>query len=291
MYPDPVVRHGRAARSRHQTSGWWLVLVTSLLALVAVCYQAVAMAATAPQLKLFPTTVLEDLRHTGDVAKEMETGLQDLIGRLDQQHQLFVDSKCEGAEEDPGCAQLQQQLADSYLQMLDVMDSNLPAMEKAVEGTRDSLQKRLRRELGQKMTPWQLQETLLGKGGTDSPSSRPTMRGRSGMKLSDRFSQYYQLVSSSTPGNHQNASLAVIAADIFLDMEETANLIARTREEIARATLMGKLNQSFGVITPEMQDVVAGVKSILFGDGDNEFSIAAPPTAATPQGYQSPLEL
>jgi len=264
----------------------WLTL---LIALLSLAVNPSAVSANAPQLKLFPTTVLEDIRHTGDVAKEMESGLQALIGRLDQQQQLFHESKCEGAEEDPGCAQLQKQLADSYLEMLAVMEDNLPAMEKAVESTRASLEKRLRRELGQKMSAWDLQATLLGSRQPLAEADKPSLRGRSGMRLSDRFNQYYRLVSNA--GTPRNASLAVIAADIYLDMKDTGDLIARTREEIARATLMGKLNQSFGAITPEMQDIVTGVKTILFGDPTEDMPIAAPPIASTPQGYVSPLEL
>lgn len=260
-------------------------------AIALLCIPPQISAATSPQLKLFPTTVLEDIRHTGDVAKNMESGLQDTINRLDQQSELFVQSKCEGADEDPGCAQLQKQLSETYLEMLDVMDKNLPEMEKAVDSTRNSLEKRLRRELGQKMTPWDLQETLLGTSSDPQASSKPSMRGRSGMRLSDRFSQYYQLVSTNSSNAKQNASLAVIASDIYLDMEETSDLITRTRQEIARATLMGKLNHSFGVITPEMQDVVAGVKTILFGDAAADMPLAAPPIASTPQGYASPLEM
>ncbi|MEH6626498.1 MAG: hypothetical protein V7739_08635 [Motiliproteus sp.] len=271
---------------RLMTKGWLILTTLSLL-----CFNPTLNAASSPQLKLFPTTVLEDIRYTGDVAKNMESGLQELIGRMDQQSELFVQSKCEGAEEDPGCAQLQKQLSDTYLEMLEVMEKNLPEMEKAVDSTRNSLQKRLRRELGQKMTPWDLQETLLGTASEQPTSSKPSMRGRSGMRLSDRFSQYYDLVSTNGSNAKQNASLAVIASDIYLDMEETSDLITRTRQEIARATLMGRLNQSFGVITPEMQDVVAGVKSILFGAAEEDMPLAAPPLASTPQGYSSPLEM
>ena len=46
------------------------------------------LAGQAPTIKLFPTTVLEEIRHTGDVAKEMETGLQPVIQRLDQQQEM-----------------------------------------------------------------------------------------------------------------------------------------------------------------------------------------------------------
>jgi hypothetical protein len=244
--------------------------------------------AEAPTIRLFPTTVVEDLRQTSAVAKEMETGLQEVIGLLDQQQQLYVESKCEGAEEDQGCQRLAKQLGATYLEMLGIMEERLPDMEHTVNNTRLSLEKRLRSELGKKMTPWMLQETLLGGNPRDITAPSPTLRGRSGMRLSERFKQYYQLVASSNSQTDQ--SLAVLASDIYLDMEETSELIARTREEIARATLIEQLNQSFGTITPEMMDVVGGVKSILFGDEPGLVQIAGPPSANIEKAYRSPLE-
>ena len=242
-----------------------------------------------PTIRLFPTTVVEDLRQTSNVAREMETGLQEVIGRLDQQQQLYLQSKCDGAESDPGCQRLSRQLGATYLEMLGIMEERLPDMEHTVNNTRLSLEKRLRSELGNKMTPWALQETLLGTdGGGNVDRTSPAMRGRSGMRLSERFKQYYQLVASSASKSDQ--SLAVLAADIYLDMDETAELIARTREEIARATLIEQLNQSFGTITPEMMEVVGGVKSILFGDEGDYAQIAGPPPAYVEEVYRSPLE-
>ncbi|NND36432.1 MAG: hypothetical protein HKN81_04780, partial [Gammaproteobacteria bacterium] len=111
-----------------------------------------------PTIRLFPTTVVEDLRLTSSVAKEMETGLQEVIGRLDQQQLLYQESKCEGAEEDPGCQRMAKQLGATYLEMLGIMEERLPDMEHTVNNTRLSLEKRLRSELGNKMTPWMLQE-------------------------------------------------------------------------------------------------------------------------------------
>jgi len=245
--------------------------------------------ANTPTIQLFPTTVVEDLRQTSSVARDMESGLQEVIGRLDQQQLLYVESKCDGADNDPGCQQLSRQLGATYLEMLTVMEERLPDMEHTVNNTRLSLEKRLRSELGNKMTSWTLQEALLGETGAASSSApSPSMRGRSGMRLSERFRQYYQLVASSSSKSDQ--SLAVLASDIYLDMDETAVLIARTREEIARATLIEQLNQSFGAITPEMMEVVGGVKSILFGDEASEFQISAPPADLTEQEYRSPLE-
>jgi hypothetical protein len=244
----------------------------------------------APTIKLFPTTVLEEIKHTGNVAAEMETGLQAVISQLDEQQKLYLDSKCEGNEGDPGCERIAKQLGKSYLEMLNIMADKLPEMEIAVNATSSSLEKRIRKELGQKKTSWTLQELLIGaESGNSTAPSQPSLRGRSGMRLSARFNQYYKLVARS--GGKTNSSLAVIAADIYLDMQETSSLIARTREEISRATLMEQLNQSFGTITPEMQEVVAGVKAILFGEEADIIPMAVAPVGAADSGYESALQM
>jgi len=265
---------------------FWLLPATVVFAAF---FAASIAAANTPTIRLFPTTVVEDLRQTGEVARDMETGLQEVIGRLDQQQQLYQESKCDGAENDSGCQRLARQIGATYLDMLTIMDERLPDMEHTVNNTRLSLEKNLRSELGRKMTPWTLQETLVGKSSnaaTAKPS--PTLRGRSGMRLSERFRQYHQLVATS--GSQGDQSLAVLASDIYLDMEETSLLIERTRQEIARATLMEQLNQSFGIITPEMMEVVGGVKSILFGDEEARTLVAGPPPGDIEQAYRSPLE-
>ncbi len=244
----------------------------------------------APTIKLFPTTVLEEIKHTGNVAAEMETGLQAVISQLDEQQKLYLDSKCEGNEGDPGCERIAKQLGKSYLEMLNIMADKLPEMEIAVNATSSSLEKRIRKELGQKKTSWTLQELLIGaESGNSTAPSQPSLRGRSGMRLSARFNQYYKLVARS--GGKTNSSLAVIASDIYLDMQETSSLIARTREEISRATLMEQLNQSFGTITPEMQEVVAGVKAILFGEEADIIPMAVAPVGAADSGYESALQM
>ena len=270
----------RTRRIVWQLMGGWLLLVA----------MAVPASPQAPTIKLFPTTVLEEIKQTGNVAAEMETGLQALIVRLDEQQKLYLESKCEGNEGDPGCEQIARQMGKSYLEMLGIMADKLPEMETAVNSTSSSLERRIRRELGQKKTAWTLQELLVGaQSDSASEAERPALRGRSGMRLSDRFHQYYKLVARS--GGEVNSSLAVIASDIYLDMQETANLIARTREEISRATLMEQLNQSFGTITPEMQEVVAGVKSILFGEEQAVRPMTAPSASRPEEGYDSPLNL
>ena len=274
-------------RDREYKQKFLRQLMSAFLLLTPVAVQA---SSQTPTIKLFPTTVLEEIKHTGNVAAEMETGLQTVITRLDEQQTLYMESKCEGNEGDPGCEQIARQMGSSYLEMLTIMGDKLPEMETAVNSTSASLEKRIRRELGQKKTSWSLQELLVGEQSASGKNAdRPVLRGRSGMRLSDRFHQYYKLVARS--GGEVNSSLAVVASDLYLDMQETSSLIARTREEISRATLMEQLNQSFGTITPEMQEVVAGVKSILFGEEEALTPMTAPPASQLEQGYESPLKL
>jgi hypothetical protein len=81
-------------------------------------------APTGPIMRLFPTTVLEDIRETGEVAEDMENNIQDIIARLDLQQQLFTESQCAGADEDPGCDRIAKQLGSTYLEMLNVMSQS-----------------------------------------------------------------------------------------------------------------------------------------------------------------------
>lgn len=264
----------------------------TLLAALAVPLLATSLAhgtPSGPVVRLFPTTVLEDIRETGQVAEEMENNLQDVIRRLDLQQQLYEQSLCRGAEGDPGCGRIAKQLGATYLEMLETMTERLPDMERAVNNTRTSLESRLREELGQRSTPTALQDMLLGSAADRPERAQASLRGRSGVRLSDRFEQYYKLVATRRESGGQ--SLAVVAADIYLDMEEAAHLIAATQEEIARATLMEQLNQSFGLITPEMTAVVNGVKSILFGESIEASPIAAPPYVVGKTQFISPLKM
>jgi hypothetical protein len=276
----------------HKTSRRSALMTRLLLPLLLILVSpAFAAPNSGPVVRLFPTTVLEDIRETGQVAEEMENSLQEVIYRLDLQQQLYQESLCEGSDGDQGCDRIAKQLGATYLEMLTVMGDRLPEMELAVNNTRGSLEKRLREELGQRTTPTSLQNTLLGETSRSGPAAadKPALRGRSGVRLSDRFKQYYELVSThrEAPGR----SLAVVASDIYLDMDEASQLIAATQQEISRAALMEQLNQSFGLITPEMTEVVNGVKGILFGESMAPGAIASPPYAIGETEFVSPLAM
>jgi hypothetical protein len=92
------------------------------------------------------------------------------------------------------------------------------------------------------------------------------------------------------PTADSSGSLAAVAAEIYLDTQEVRDLIALTRDEISRAKLMIDLDQAYGIITPEMFEMVAQVKTILFGETVETGAIPGPPPGSTKAEYQSPLE-
>jgi hypothetical protein len=261
------------------------LIVLSLILLVGM--QNTVLAKSSPTLRLFPTTVVESIKHTSETAKAMEADLQSVIERLNQQEELYIASKCEGAEAEQGCSEISSQLSQTYLEMLELMESRLPGMEDSVRATNTSLERRIRKELGRKTTPRGLQK-LLEK--TPLKSSEPARYKRRSGRLSEKFRQYYRLVATA-PRSGSGGSLAAVAAEIYLDTREVQDLIALTRDEISRSKLMIDLDQLYGIITPEMFEMVGRVKTIIFGETGEEEGIPDPPRGDMKAAYESPLEM
>jgi hypothetical protein len=240
-----------------------------------------------PTIQLFPTTVVENIKHTGEAAKAMEQDLQSVIDRLNQQEEIYMASKCEGAAAEPGCSQIAGQLSQTYLEMLNLMENRLPGMEDSVRATNASLEQRIRTELGRKTTPRGLQKLL--EAAPQQSKSSPRYQRRAG-RLSEKFRQYYKLVALA-PRSGSGGSLAAVAAEIYLDTQEVQELIALTRDEISRAKLMIDLDQAYGIITPEMFEMVGRVKTIIFGETGEADGIPDPPPGSAQAEYRSPLEM
>lgn len=255
----------RRLLSKHLTKfcwSWALILEVSIYStsLAAQTQSSVRQ----PTLNIFSTQVIENIKETGNAARTLENDLQGVIEQLEQQQQLYYQSKCEGAVGDQGCAQISKQMADTYQKMLITMGERLPDMERNITTTRDSLQTRLNKELGHNRTGQDLQQLLRKQQGDQVAQHRTRVR-REGARLSDRFRQYFNLVNQSS-----SESLALLGAEMYLDMDETAELIQLTQQQIRRARLVVDLSDSFGTITPEMRTTVSEVKRIIFGEYDAE---------------------
>ena len=185
-----------------------LKIMGGLLAVV-VFYVSDAWAVQTPTIRLFPTNVVEDVKETGRVAKDLENSLQNIITDLEQQWKLYQESKCDGAEGDPGCDQIARQLGEKYKEMLAIMDSQLPHMERSVETTVNSLEGRLRKELGQKMTARELQEVLVNEMSHNKQMSANKQRSRSSRRLSERFRVPSGMIIATKSGLIINSITAV----------------------------------------------------------------------------------
>jgi hypothetical protein len=166
-------------------------------------------------------------------------------------------------------------------------------MAQAVNRSRDSLRNRLASQLGRGASPSDLQSLLLDAGAVPERARRGGVGTSGGTRLSERFRQYHRLVAGAAAGARGGrGALAVTAADIYLDMQEAGELIALTRDEIARARLYADIDQALPGLTPQMEYTVEGVKRILFGEADTQIAVAEPPGgSAAPGAYTSPLEL
>ena len=249
--------------------------------------EVLALAKPSPTIRLFPTTVVESIKHTGEAAKAMEEGLQGVIDRLNQQQELYMAGQCEGAEAEQGCSEITSQLGQTYMEMLELMETRLPGMENSVRATGVSLEGRIRKELGHRTTPRGLQKLLERTPRKPRESSRYSRRSG---RLSEKFGQYYELVAMG-PRSGSAGSLAAVAAEIYLDTQEVQDLIALTRDEISRAKLMIELDQAYGIITPEMFEMVSRVKTIIFGEAGEHDGIPGPPSGNAKAEYRSPLEM
>ena len=240
--------------------------------------EGAAAAASQPTLNLFPAQVVDAIHETSVNAKSLEDSLADYVTHLDQQMQLYADSKCEGSVRDQGCQQLSRQMASTYHDMLQIMADKLPAMRHHIEITRHALRARIATELGTNRTGSELQQLLRSErhGTTDALRTR---RHSSGMRLSDRFRDYYALVNQGSKG-----SLALISSQLYLDLQETAQLAALTEEQVQRGMVLSNLTESFGSIAPGMQETVNGVKRILFGQEDPASSDEAAPASQHASG-------
>lgn len=277
---------GRGVPIGHGAFAFLIMGCALALGLLFPTWVKAASGSRAPAIRLFPTTVIENIKQTGETAKAMEESLQNIINDLEQQMILYRQSKCDGAEADPGCDAIVKQLGQKYMDMLNRMEEQLPKMEVSVQATGDSLEKRIRQELGRKMTPRGLQKALAGTG---TPVRQTRGRTRAG-RLSEKFKKYYELVALG-PRPAAGGSLAAVASEIYLDTLGVKDLIALTRDEIGRSKLLVELNQAYGLITPEMFEMVAGVKGIIFGEGEGGYGIPDAPPGSTNQAYRSPLEM
>ena len=93
---------------------FWCLAISCLVIFNIAVGDNQAAAKQSPTIRLFPTTVVENIKQTGEAAKAMEQDLQSVIERLNQQEALYIASKCEGVGAEQGCSEIATQLSQTY---------------------------------------------------------------------------------------------------------------------------------------------------------------------------------
>lgn len=240
--------------------GWALALSQSV---------AQASVEARPKINLFPTSVVESLSETSRAARNMESGMYEIVAKLDKQKQAYEGTQCDNSE-DRGCVELRKAIRGSYKEMLDVMQSSIPQMRSSLDATADSMGNSLRSEIGRKMTPGDVQRILAGRSSSNQAIPRPSSSGARQGKLSKMFSRYYELVKR---GGKQSDALPVLASQIYLDSMQSLYFLDLIEAEIGSQSTELVLELEWGELTDQMTATVTDVKALLWGDTDGSQEI------------------
>jgi len=240
--------------------GWALALSQSV---------AQASVEARPKINLFPTSVVESLSETSRAARNMESGMYEIVAKLDKQKQAYEGTHCDNSE-DRGCVELRKAIRGSYKEMLDVMQSSIPQMRSSLDATADSMGNSLRSEIGRKMTPGDVQRILAGRSSSNQAIPRPSSSGARQGKLSKMFSRYYELVKR---GGKQSDALPVLASQIYLDSMQSLYFLDLIEAEIGSQSTELVLELEWGELTDQMSATVTDVKALLWGDTDGSQEI------------------
>ena len=246
------------------TCGWALILTQSLA-------QAVPqdIRDKRPRINLFPTSVVESLSETSRAAREMESGMYEVVAKLEKQQKAYTSTRCEGSE-DKGCVQLRKAIRGTYKEMLGVMQKSIPEIRTTLDNTANSMGASLRSEIGRKMTPGDVQRILAGRSassqGVPSVTNSPARQG----KLSKMFSRYYELVKR---GGKQADALPVLASQIYLDSMQSLYFLDLIEAEIGSQSTELVLELEWGELTDQISATVTDVKALLWGETDRSEDI------------------
>jgi hypothetical protein len=222
-----------------------------------------------PRINLFPTSVVESLSETSRAARDMESGMYEVVTQLDRQTRAYESTGCESSD-DRGCVELRKSIRGSYREMLDVMQASIPEMRQSLDTTVNSMGGSLRGEIGRKMTPGDVQRVLGGRAasveGMGRVGSSPSRQG----KLSKMFSRYYELVKR---GGKQSDALPVLASQIYLDSVESLYFLDLIEAEIGSQSTELVLELEWGELTDQITATVTDVKALLWGEIDRSDEI------------------
>lgn len=218
--------------------------------------------AAGPSVNLFPKAVLSEIKITTEAAKNMESGLLPIVEKMSNQKKLYDETSCEGDQSNSsGCADIFQNISETYVEMLDKMSEALPELKTSVRNAELMLQKKLATEIGRKKTANDLQKELLKSDRTTASTRRSPVRSK--RRMSSILENNFKRISGAGSASQ---SMTSTASDIYLDMRDTSVWIERLDAQITRQKAMAELNISMGTLPDGMEQTINEVVTMVMGD-------------------------
>ncbi len=242
-----------------------------------------------PEVSLDATTLVKDIRATRSVAVDVESSLSEALQTVAGQTRLLKEAGCEPGSVSGGCKALKDSLRDDYLAVLDKVEQQLPALRGSVQTVVNNIEVRMGQQAGSTAT--ELQNELVGAQPSTKSSSKTSLQGVSGSRLSQSLSRLQSLV---TTASSSGASFRTIQADLYLDMSESLTLIENLTADIQRTRLLAELQLGDIEVGYEEQTIARQAQLYLFGETDTTPIVPSPldaPDALATEEQRSPLEL
>lgn len=257
--------------------------LTPALALAIVLVLPAGVSAQQPQIELFPSTVIEDLREAGQAAEAFETDMMPAITALQNEMAEYDKLNCRGAVSDSGCMQAERLLGNAYSKFLDSLNEHIPEMLNSMENIKETQGSSISRQIGRGLTPRQLEELISTSGaGVVDDQAEIILKG-AGFKgrMSQRFEDYRKLVSSQAVNQQQGG--AVLAMINYLDAHSSATQLKALQSDLLRQQTELNLPGAWGAPpSDQIMATVSSVQAVLFGESTQNID---PPTGDSEEEF------
>lgn len=261
---------------------------TTAIAWLAICLTTglgpgFALAAAGPVVQLDPTVLIQEIKESRSIADGLQADIQAELAEVERHQADLQRLGCHAEDTAWRCKAPRQALREAYARLLDNTEARLPPLQDAV----DRIAAKLKTRIATSGSPLSsdAQQRLLGA--QPRAANTPQLLGVSGFRLSAHLEKLQRLVGGAASGT---VSIDVIAADLYLDMVESARIIDALGDAVATSKIRLALRpgEEIALLTDE---AISEVQAQVFGPGIDVGQVPALPFGSASGDFVSPLAL
>jgi len=223
--------------------------------------------ALAREVPINPITpdIRNKLKASTELISEVEDTLAPKVNDLEKAYRTYKET-CKDGESDRGCIEIQNQLRQRYREILANMNDKLPKVNETVRSTAQELGQSIKAKTRSK----DLKELY---GDVAKKGTLPRIRG----PLSKKLSELMQAMGSY----NGNVSVLELSLRTQADLISATEYLEFLEAKISHQMVMVDMVQDFGVLSPEMAQVMRGVAELFGYDVDFDATIVEEQATAT----------